>query len=59
MQTPMRCFDKLKDSPLNKLSDDLWYHIYGKQLACHEAMDSLVNTHCFLAQHNAAILSIT
>ena len=43
MQIPMRCFYRSKDSPLNKLSNDLYSIIfYGKELTCHKAMACLV-----------------
>ena len=41
MQTPMCCFNGSKDSPLNKLFNDLFY---GKELIFHKATDPLV---CF------------
>ena len=37
----MRCFYRLKDSPLNKLSNDLIS--YGKEHTCYEAMDLSVS----------------
>ena len=45
MQTPMHYLYRSKDSPLNKLSNDLYSIIfYGKELTCHEVTDPLV---CF------------
>ena len=37
----MRCFYRLKDSPLNKLSNDLIS--YGNEHTCYEAMDLSVS----------------
>ena len=41
IQTPICCFYRSKDSPINSIK------FYGKELTCHEAMDSLV---CFNQQ---------
>ena len=58
MQTPMCCFYRLKDSPLNSFLMIYSIIFYSKELTWHEATDPSINTHRPSALNSTAIFSI-